>query len=69
MWSVRDFSLTATVGYDVFDLDVPARLGFIGVVLADVPGLDNLVHVTLTRTVVLDDDGNLGHDRRPNVYV
>ncbi|KPK77232.1 MAG: hypothetical protein AMJ79_03940, partial [Phycisphaerae bacterium SM23_30] len=58
--SLKDFTLTATVGYDIIDLDVPARLGFIGVKLANVSGFDNLVHVTLTRTIVLDEDANLG---------
>ena len=55
-WSVRDFTLSATVSYDVADLEVPARLGFVGVSLGHV---DGTVHVTLTRTVTLDRDGNL----------
>ncbi|MEJ2698044.1 MAG: OmpA family protein [Desulfuromonadales bacterium] len=59
-WSVRDFTLTATISYEVIDLDVPARLGFIGVTLANVMGADNLVRVNLTRTVILDEDGDLG---------
>ncbi|MCP4711616.1 MAG: LEPR-XLL domain-containing protein, partial [Planctomycetes bacterium] len=58
--SWKDFSLTATVGFDVTDLDVPARLGFIGVVLGNVSGAENLVHVLVSRTVIIDEDGNLG---------
>ena len=57
IWSVRDFELSATVSYDVTDLEVPARLGFVGVSLGHV---DGTVHVTLTRTVTLDRDGDLG---------
>jgi len=63
---VEDFSVSGRVGYEVGDLDVPARLGFIGVTLANVHGVPNRVHVSVSNTVVLDEDGSLAttDDRR-----
>ncbi len=58
--SIGDMSLTAGVSFIVTDLDVPARLGLIGVTLASLPGASSHVSVSLTRTVILDGDGNPG---------
>ncbi|MCP3934973.1 MAG: hypothetical protein GY708_06330, partial [Actinomycetia bacterium] len=55
-YGVEDFELTGSTSFDVIDLDVAARLGFIGVTLADVPGEQSHVHVDMSMTVVLDDD-------------
>ena len=55
-YAVQDFTVTGTTSFDVIDLDVAARLGFIGVTLADVPGQKSRVHVDMTMTAVLDED-------------
>ncbi|MCK4837573.1 MAG: hypothetical protein KAS94_02165 [Desulfobulbaceae bacterium] len=50
---LEDFELTTTVAYELIDLDVPARLGFIGVNLGNVHGADNLVQVDISRRVTI----------------
>ncbi|CAB5080406.1 hypothetical protein D3OALGB2SA_510, partial [Olavius algarvensis associated proteobacterium Delta 3] len=65
-WLVEDMALTATVGFNESDLDVAARLGFIGVTLADVSGLESRVRVEMIRSAILDGDMDPGTtgDRR-----
>jgi len=55
-YSVKDFTLAAEIGVEVIDFDVAARLGLIGVTLANVPGVENRIHVDVTATAILDED-------------
>jgi len=55
-YSLEDFTITAEVGFDAIDFDVAARLGLIGVTLANVSGVENRIHVDVTAIAVLDQD-------------
>ena len=58
-YSLEDVVFNNSVGYDVIDFDVDARLGFIGTTLANVVGVENRVHVDISAAIVLDGDENI----------
>jgi len=62
-WYVDNSTFSGSVSYDVSNLNVPARLGFIGVKLGTEAGD---VHVDINKTAILDQDGNTGttNDRK-----
>ncbi len=56
-WRVADATATGSVSFDASGLDVPARLGFIGVELGGEAGT---VDVDMSASVILDRDGDDG---------
>jgi VCBS repeat-containing protein len=56
-YQVEDSRLTREVAFDVSGVEASGRLGFVGVRLGHTGGT---VHVLVTQTLVLDEDGDLG---------
>ena len=55
-YSVKDVIFINSIGFDVIDFDVDARLGFIGTTLANIVGTQSNIHVDILTGNILDAD-------------